>query len=88
VLAGRPPGSSFLPHGTESEGNTMADKSPDAIALLKADHRAVEELFEKFEGAKSDDKTASLARQNLHGTRHPHDDRGRDSLPVAQGQDR
>jgi len=41
----------------------MAEKSPDAIALLKADHRAVEELFEKFESAKSDDKKASLARQ-------------------------
>ena len=29
----------------------MADKAPDAIALLKADHRKVEELFEEFEAA-------------------------------------
>ena len=29
----------------------MADTPTDAIALLKADHRKVEELFEKFEGA-------------------------------------
>jgi hemerythrin superfamily protein len=41
----------------------MADKSPDAIALLKADHRTVEQLFEKFESAKSPDKQATLARQ-------------------------
>ena len=34
----------------------MATKTekPDAIALLKADHRKVEGLFEKFERAKSD----------------------------------
>ncbi len=41
----------------------MADKSPDAIALLKADHRVVEELFEKFEATKSADKQAKLAEQ-------------------------
>lgn len=41
----------------------MTDKIPDAIALLKADHRAVEELFEKFESAKSPDKKAALAKQ-------------------------
>ena len=29
----------------------MADQAPDAIALLKADHRKVEELFEAFEDA-------------------------------------
>lgn len=32
----------------------MADTKQDAIALLKADHRKVEELFEAFEGAKGD----------------------------------
>ena len=31
---------------------------PDAIALLKADHRKVEDLFEKFENARSDRKQA------------------------------
>jgi hypothetical protein len=35
----------------------------DAIALLKADHRKVEELFEKFETARSDDQKRSLAEQ-------------------------
>jgi hypothetical protein len=33
----------------------------DAIALLKADHRKVEELFEKYEAAKSADKKKALA---------------------------
>jgi hypothetical protein len=39
-----------------------ASKS-DAIALLKADHRKVEELFEKFERARGDDRKASLVRE-------------------------
>lgn len=37
-------------------------KFTDAIALLKADHRNVEALFEKFESARSDRKQA-LAQQ-------------------------
>ena len=40
----------------------MTDK-PDAIALLKADHRKVEDLFEKFEKAKSDSVKKSLVEQ-------------------------
>lgn len=40
----------------------MADKQ-DAIALLKADHRVVEELFEKFEGAKGDGAKQKIALQ-------------------------
>jgi len=40
----------------------MADK-PDAIALLKADHRKVEDLFEKFEKAKSDSVKKSLVQE-------------------------
>ena len=35
----------------------------DAVALLKADHRLVEELFEKFENAKGDGRKEALARQ-------------------------
>jgi hypothetical protein len=35
----------------------------DAIALLKADHRTVEELFEKFEGASGDSTKRRLAHQ-------------------------
>ena len=38
-------------------------KQLDAIALLKADHRKVEELFEKFEKAKSDRVKQELAQQ-------------------------
>jgi len=41
----------------------MADTKQDAIALLKADHRKVEELFEQFEGAKSDSKKQKLATE-------------------------
>ena len=33
----------------------------DAIALLKADHRKVEDLFEKFETAKDADRKKALA---------------------------
>ena len=35
----------------------------DAIALLKADHREVEELFAKFEGASGDGKKQQIAEQ-------------------------
>ncbi len=39
----------------------MPSKKQDAIALLKADHRKVEELFEKYESARS--KKADIAKQ-------------------------
>ena len=35
----------------------------DAIALLKADHRKVEDLFEKFESASKSDQKRKLAEQ-------------------------
>jgi len=38
-------------------------KPGDAVALLKADHRQVEEWFEQFEKSRSDDKKADLARR-------------------------
>ncbi|MES2291507.1 MAG: hemerythrin domain-containing protein [Pseudomonadota bacterium] len=41
----------------------MADKAPDAIALLKADHRAVAEMFEKFENTNSDAKQKKLTTE-------------------------
>jgi hemerythrin superfamily protein len=42
----------------------MADAAkPDAIALLKADHRKVEELFASFESAKGDGRKKALAEQ-------------------------
>ncbi|MBU1378684.1 MAG: hemerythrin domain-containing protein [Alphaproteobacteria bacterium] len=37
--------------------------TPDAVALLKADHRKVEELFASFEAAKGDGKKKALAEQ-------------------------
>jgi hypothetical protein len=39
----------------------MPSKTQDAIALLKADHRKVEELFEKYESART--KKADIAKQ-------------------------
>lgn len=38
-------------------------KHADAIELLKADHRAVEALFEKYEKAKGSAQKASIAKQ-------------------------
>ena len=38
-------------------------KSQDAIALLKADHRAVEDLFEKFEKASGEGRKQTLAEE-------------------------
>lgn len=38
-------------------------KAPDAVALLKADHRQVEDWFEQFEKSRSDDKKTTLARK-------------------------
>jgi len=40
-----------------------AADQPDAIALLKADHRKVEGLFEKFEAASGKSQKEQLARQ-------------------------
>ena len=42
----------------------MADtKTLDAIALLKQDHREVEDLFEQFENAKGEGRKQKLAKQ-------------------------
>ncbi|MFL6726834.1 MAG: hemerythrin domain-containing protein [Sphingomicrobium sp.] len=38
-------------------------KNQDAIALLKADHRKVEELFDQFESATGEGRKEKLARQ-------------------------
>ena len=38
-------------------------KDPDAVALLKADHRAVEELFKNFSNASGDGRKEKLARE-------------------------
>ena len=41
----------------------MADKNPDAIALLKQDHDEVEQLFKDFEKASGDGRKEKLARE-------------------------
>ena len=41
----------------------MTEKKKDAIALLKEDHREVEDLFKKFEEASGDGRKEKLARQ-------------------------
>ena len=41
----------------------MASKTLDAIALLKADHRKVEDLFEKFEKARDAGRKKALAEE-------------------------
>ena len=41
----------------------MSTPKLDAVALLKADHRKVEDLFAKFEAAAGDGKKESLAMQ-------------------------
>jgi hemerythrin superfamily protein len=38
-------------------------KAPDAVALIKADHRKVEELFERFEAARTSSQKKSLATE-------------------------
>src|SRR5690242_1072388 len=42
---------------------SRAAKQQDAIELLKADHRQVEEWFEQFESTRSDDRKQKLAAQ-------------------------
>lgn len=45
-------------------GSTKSSQEPiDAVALLKADHRHVEELFEKYENATRKDQKQKLASQ-------------------------
>ena len=41
----------------------MPRANPDAIALIKQDHRHVEELFEKFEKARDEERKKTLARE-------------------------
>jgi hemerythrin superfamily protein len=47
----------------QQEDAAMAGSSKDAIALLKEDHRKVEELFEDFEKAKGEGRKERLAQQ-------------------------
>ena len=54
------------PRTSESTGRSTrksAKQDMDAIQLLKADHRQVEEWFEEFEKSRSDDKKEKLAHK-------------------------
>lgn len=46
---------------TTTAAKAPAQKGPDGIALLKADHRTVEKLFAQFEKARDDDRRKALA---------------------------
>jgi len=48
---------------SQQENRVMAETTQDAIALLKSDHRAVEELFEKFEKASGEGRKKSIAEE-------------------------
>ena len=49
----------FFPDAKEDRN--MADTTPDAVALLKADHRAVEDLFAAYEKASGDGRKQGIA---------------------------
>lgn len=51
---------------TKSKGRSKSRSAAvrqDAVALLKADHRQVEEWFGQFESTRSDERKSKLARQ-------------------------
>jgi hemerythrin superfamily protein len=50
------------PHRERPSGGTAQSKRPDAIALLKQDHREVKTLFGEYERARADTKKTELAR--------------------------
>jgi hemerythrin superfamily protein len=60
--------SSSSSSGRGRSRSTAASRS-DAISLLKADHRQVEELFGNFEKARNDDRKQSLATEICNALR-------------------
>lgn len=48
---------------SKAKSRRSASKEPDAVQLLKADHRQVEEWFAQFEKSRSDAKKQKLATQ-------------------------
>lgn len=48
---------------TRASSARSGTRTPDAVQLLKADHREVETWFGQFEKARSDDKKQELARK-------------------------
>jgi len=56
-------GASSRASGSRSARSKNGSGRDDAIALLKADHRQVEQWFGEFESARSDDRKRELAEQ-------------------------
>jgi hemerythrin superfamily protein len=54
---------------TTARGARRNEPSNDAIALLKADHRKVEDWFAKFEKARGDDRKRALAENICNALR-------------------
>jgi len=48
---------------TVASKNTVTPKQQDALALLRADHKKVSELFEQYEKARSSDKKRSIVAE-------------------------
>jgi hemerythrin superfamily protein len=55
--------------GSKTAGQRAPDRGADAAALLKADHRAVEELFTRFDSARGDDRKQDLATRICNALR-------------------
>ena len=60
------------------------EKAPDAVALLKSDHRTVEKLFEWFENSKSK-STKGRSLTGLYGAHGSRDHRRGNLLSGSQG---
>jgi hemerythrin superfamily protein len=52
-----------VPQTQTEKAKSKNASSPDALALLKADHDLVKELFDKFEKARTEKQKATLAEQ-------------------------
>ncbi len=46
-----------------SSKSASSQRTPDATALLRADHQAVQKLFDQFEKTRSEDRKGTLAQQ-------------------------
>lgn len=58
-----PPVTGSASNATKSQSSTAHGGAQDAVALLKADHRKVEQIFAQFDGAGSNEDKHRLVRQ-------------------------
>ena len=63
-----------------SSSKSANAKPKDAIALLKADHRQVEQWFEEFCKSRSKARRKQTLQAHLRSADRPHDHRGGDLL--------